>query len=93
MPSEARKAKLGYTIDVYYTYILKLKNNRLYVGYTKNLKERMFKHNRGGVRNAINNKPVELVFYAACTLSKKARSFEKYLNSSSGKAFSNKRVI
>ncbi len=34
-----------------------------------------------------------LVFYAAFVSAKRARAFEKYLKSSSGKAFRNKRLL
>ncbi|MCH8748875.1 GIY-YIG nuclease family protein, partial [Patescibacteria group bacterium] len=48
---------------------------------------------RGGVRATKNRRPFELIYYSAFDSNEKARRFEKYLKSSSGKAFRNKRLI
>ena len=78
---------------MYYVYILKLENGQRYVGYTKNLNERMNKHKNHSVPTTSRIRPKELLFYAAFKDKKKALDFEKYLKSSSGNAFRNKRLI
>jgi len=53
-----------------YVYILKsLKDNRYYIGITKNLKSRLVKHNRGGVYSTKARKPFILI---------KSEKFENY---------------
>ena len=82
-----------YTLPMYYVYILKLNNNQHYVGCTQDLKQRLKKHKHHGVPTTSRIRPEELVFYAAFKNDEKAYAFEKYLKSSSGFAFRNKRLI
>lgn len=50
----------------YYVYILKsVKDNKLYIGKTTNLVERMKKHNRGEVKATKARRPLKLIFYEA----------------------------
>ena len=48
----------------YFVYILKCKGNRLYTGYTKDLKRRFQEHlaGRGGMFTRLN-RPVNMVYY------------------------------
>jgi putative endonuclease len=78
---------------VYYAYILKLKDNSYYHGSTSELKQRFSDHQRGIVKSTKNLRPLKIIFYAAFTSKEKALMFEKYLKSSSGHAFRNKRLI
>ena len=78
---------------MYYVYILKLKNNEYYTGFTGNLRTRVNRHNQSSTRTTSRIKPEELVFYAAFKSKVGALNFEKYLKSSSGFAFRNKRLI
>ncbi len=78
---------------MYYTYILKLSNNSFYAGFSKDLKLRLKKHQSGGVRHTSKFLPVALVWYSGFETKEKAILFEKYLKSSSGKAFRNKHLI
>jgi len=78
---------------VYYTYILQLKDKSLYIGYSSDLKLRLKEHNRGLVSSTKNLRPVKLIYYSAFITQKKATDFEKYLKSSSGFAFRNKRLV
>lgn len=51
---------------MYYVYILKSKkDNKLYVGKTKNLRRRFSEHNSGKVISTKNRTPFELLFYEA----------------------------
>lgn len=78
---------------MYYVYILKLKNKEFYIGYSADLKKRITQHKQNMVFTTKNSKGDELVFYAAFKTQKLAFDFEKYLKSSSGFAFRNKRLV
>lgn len=78
---------------MFYVYILQLKDNSFYHGSSDNLKQRFEAHQKGSVYSTKNLRPVKLVFYAAFSFKEKAIKFEKYLKSSSGFAFRNKRLL
>jgi putative endonuclease len=78
---------------MFYVYILRLSNNQYYIGFTKDLKTRVKRHNQSSTPTTTRIKPQELVFYAALRNKKKALDFEKYLKTSSGFAFRNKRLV
>jgi len=78
---------------MFYAYILKLSNNEYYSGHTENLKNRLREYINGGVQATKPFLPLTLVNYSAFLTKYQAISFEKYLKSSSGKAFRNKRLI
>ena len=79
---------------MYYTYILKSSiDGTKYIGYTSNLKNRFKEHNQGQSKYTSTKAPYVLIWYCAFLNKDKAISFEKYLKSSSGFAFSNKRLI
>ena len=80
-------------LPMYYVYILKLKDNSFYVGYSDNVRERVSEHKRGIVKTTKNLLPLSLVFYAAFLTKKKALNFERYLKKGSGFAFRNKQLI
>ena len=49
---------------MFYVYILKSKKDqKLYIGYTENLKRRFSEHLRGKVHNTKSRLPMELVYY------------------------------
>ena len=79
---------------MYYVYILKSKiDGSKYIGCTTDIKRRIGEHNRGGARYTKEKKPYELIWFSCFANKGKACSFEKYLKSSSGFAFRNKRLI
>jgi len=78
---------------VYYAYILQLKDKSYYHGSSSDLKQRLKEHQSGIVLSTNNLRPLKLVFYAAFSSKRKAMAFEKYLKSSSGFAFRNKRLV
>lgn len=78
---------------MYYVYILKLSDDTLYVGYSSNLRQRYQTHMEGCVESTKNFRPMKLIYYAAFATQKKVTDFEKYLKTSSGFAFHNKRLI
>ena len=71
---------------MYYVYILKsLKDQKIYTGYSSNLKRRISQHQLGLVKSTKNRRPVKLVYYEAFLDKKDAQNREKYLKSG-GKA-------
>ena len=71
---------------MYYVYILKSrKNNKLYKGFTSDLKRRFHEHNSGKSTFTKNNKPWDLVYYEAFLSEKDARIEEIFLKSGKGK--------
>jgi putative endonuclease len=65
---------------MYYVYILKsFKDNKIYTGYTSNLKLRIKEHLEGKVKSTSFRKPIKLVYYEAYLVRKDAQAREKYL--------------
>jgi putative endonuclease len=78
----------------FYVYILcSKKDNTIYVGLTKDLSKRITEHNNGLSKYTKTKLPWELLWYCVFFDRRKARSFEKYLKSGSGRAFLYKRLI
>ena len=78
---------------MHYVYLLKLKDNSIYTGITKDIKQRFIKHRKGSVLSTKGKRPAKLIFYCAFPTKTKAIKFEKYLKSGSGQAFRNKHLI
>ena len=78
---------------MFVVYILQLCNGQYYIGFTRNLDARIVKHYAHCVPTTSRIEPEELVFFAAFRTQAKALAFEKYLKSSSGFAFRNKRLV
>ncbi len=78
---------------MYYTYVLRSsKDNKLYIGYTDNLKRRIEEHMEGQVTSTKTRLPVELVYYEACQNSEKAVEREKYFKTGFGRRFLKSRI-
>ena len=77
---------------MFYVYILQSLTDKTkhYTGFTINLKKRIRKHNNGEVPHTNKYKPWKIITYTAFESQEKARSFEKYLKSHSGRAFASK---
>ena len=82
-----------YSLAMHYVYILVLENGQHYTGCTEDLIARLTKHKHHAVPTTSRVRPEELEFYAAFKTKEKAYDFEKYLKSSSGFAFRNKRLM
>jgi len=80
-------------IQKWTVYILKCSDATHYVGCTKNLNERIGRHNSGEVQYTKSRLPVEPILYLVFTDKYKAFFFEKYLKSGSGRAFSKKHFL
>lgn len=79
---------------MYYVYILQSsKSGILYYGYTTDLKKRFKEHNTSKSKFTKGHLPWKLVFYSAFVDKPKAKDFELYLKSGSGKAFAYKRLV
>ena len=78
---------------MYYVYLIRpLKiSNQIYIGFTKNLQQRLETHNSGGSIYTKLHRPWRLVMYFAFEGEQKALAFEKYLKTQSGRAFAKKR--
>ncbi len=78
---------------MYYVYVLKSeKDNNMYVGYTKNLRQRIKNHNESKVKSTKNRRPFRLLYYEACLNQKDATHREKYLKTSWGKRYIKNRL-
>lgn len=78
---------------MYYVYLIKSVAfpEIVYIGYTVNLQQRLKTHNSGGSIHTSKYRPWELVMYMCFLEQEKAKNFEQYLKSQSGRAFAKKR--
>ena len=79
---------------MFYVYLLESLSSpdERYVGFTTDLKSRLKSHNEGASRHTSKYRPWRLIAYLAFEEEQKARAFEFYLKSGSGRAFANKRL-
>ena len=84
---------LDYDMEFYYTYVLlSLKDQKLYYGFTNNLKLRIKRHSNGEVKSTKYRRPLELIYYEACLSKEDAIRREKYFKTYYGRMFLNKRL-
>jgi putative endonuclease len=77
----------------FYTYVLKsLKDNKLYIGWTDDLKSRLEKHNKGKVRSTKDRRPFNLIYYEACKSKVNAVKREKTLKTGFGRMYLSNRI-
>ena len=78
---------------MFYTYVLKSTvDNNLYIGWTKDLKNRLATHNSGLVESTKHRKPLELIYYEACLSEEKAIKREKQLKTGFGRLYLKNRM-
>ncbi|MCR4334856.1 MAG: GIY-YIG nuclease family protein [Patescibacteria group bacterium] len=78
---------------MFYTYVLKSeKDDKLYIGFSSNLKKRIEEHNSGLVKITKNRRPFKLMYYEACRDKKKAIEREKSLKTGFGRSYLKKRI-
>ncbi|HTB31366.1 MAG TPA: GIY-YIG nuclease family protein [Bacteroidia bacterium] len=77
----------------WYVYILKCYDEHLYTGCTENSKERIKRHEDGGVPATKERLPIKLISYTVFGDKYKAFAFEKYLKSGSERAFISKHYL
>jgi putative endonuclease len=76
-----------------YIYILQSKKDGdFYIGYTKNIKLRFEKHQKGLVESTKNRRPLKLIYFECCLNQKDATHREKYLKTSYGHKFIKSRL-
>ena len=78
---------------MYYVYILLCSDGKLYVGSTKDFKDRMARHRRGDVRYTRSRLPVVLKSVIAVPDQYIALRLEDYLKTGSGRAFTLKHLL
>ena len=77
-----------------YVYILRsLKDNKLYIGSTRNLKKRINAHNYGKVRSTKSREPFKLIYCEKLEDYTKARKREKYLKTGSGRKWIKENIL
>jgi len=81
-------------MQFFYVYILQSLSNpgHFYTGRTADLQERLRKHNAGEVPHSSKFKPWQIKTAIAFSDEQRAIEFERYLKSSSGRAFAQKRL-
>ena len=90
-----RQASLLCTgMTYYYVYVLRSIKypDRYYTGFTEDLDARVKEHNQGKCVHTSKYVPWEIKTAVAFTNRKKAIELEKYLKTSSGRAFAQKRL-
>ena len=79
---------------MYYVYILESsKDGSRYIGITQDLKNRLREHNSGETKSNKTKTPFKIAWYCGLLDKYKAYTFEKYLKSSSGYAFTAKHLL
>ena len=73
----------------FYVYILVSQANETihYAGVTRELEERLLEHNRGNCPHTLKHRPWKIGTAIAFKSESKARAFERYLKSGSGREF------
>lgn len=70
----------------YYTYVLQSnKDDKLYVGWTPDIRKRVAEHNLGLVQSTKSRRPLKLLFYEAFLNKKDAVLREKFLKTGWGR--------
>lgn len=78
---------------MYYTYVLEsLKDKKLYIGWTDDLKNRVCEHNKGNVDSTKSRTPFRLIYYEACLKKENAIRREKQLKTGFGRTYLRRRV-
>jgi putative endonuclease len=72
---------------MFYVYVLKSeKDNKLYIGFTSDLKRRLDEHEKGKTNSTKSRLPLTLIYYEAHMSEADARRREKYFKTSKGKS-------
>jgi putative endonuclease len=73
---------------MYFVYVLySQKDKKLYIGFTKNLDDRIRKHKEGGVNSTRHRIPLELIYYEAFKDKRDATKREYFLKRGRGREF------
>jgi putative endonuclease len=78
---------------MFYTYVLiSVKDNKLYIGYSKDVKLRFEQHQKGLVESTKNRRPLKIIYYEACISQEDALKRERYFKTHYGRLFLQKRL-
>ncbi|MGW8184856.1 MAG: GIY-YIG nuclease family protein [Candidatus Moraniibacteriota bacterium] len=78
---------------MFYVYVIKSsRDNKLYVGQTDDLKNRLNEHNKGLVISTRLRRPFKLLYYEACNLLQDSIKREKALKTGFGRAYLKRRI-
>jgi putative endonuclease len=77
---------------MFYAYVLRCRDGKLYVGSALDLRKRLAQHGAGKVRATAHRLPVTLEYYEACRSELKARLREKQLKTGFGRAYLKRRL-
>lgn len=78
----------------YFVYLLASERNQLrYVGITDNVNRRLEVHNSGGSSFTAPHRPWRLVVAVEFPTELRARQFERYLKTGSGRAFAKRHFV
>ena len=77
----------------YFVYVLEsLKDGKLYIGWTDNLKERLKEHEKGKVFSTKSRLPIRLIYFEACLSKGATIKREKYFKTGFGRRFLKNRL-
>ena len=75
-------------MDYYYVYVLRsIDYKRNYVGFTKNLTQRLKQHNSGKTKSTKPYKPWKVLFYEVYKTKERALAREKFLKTGQGRDY------
>ncbi len=75
-------------------YVLEnLKDGKRYIGYTKNLKNRIEEHKKGLSFSTKPRLPMKLIYFEGCLSQEDAKRRENYLKGTQGRRFLGLRLI
>ena len=78
----------------FYVYVLESNaDDKLYIGYTKNLVKRIEKHKKGLNLATKFRRPFKLIYFEGCTDEADARRREYYLKTTQGRRFLGLRLL
>ncbi len=80
--------------EIYYTYILQSeKDGKKYAGYTKDLKLRFNKHQKGEVFSTKDRRPLKIIYFEGCLNQDNAKKREKYFKTYGNRQAEQARVL
>jgi len=78
---------------MFYVYVLQSSaDQKMYTGYTYNLKERLISHNAKRSSATRNRGPLRVIYFEGCLNKKDALQREKYLKTAWGKRYIKNRL-
>jgi len=77
----------------HFVYVLHSeKDDKMYTGYTTNLKDRLISHNCGKGKSSRRYRPYKLLYFEGCLNKKDALHRERYLKTAWGKRYIKNRL-